>query len=143
MQGLEDINKTLRYIDEDMQNKFLVLTTKDAYKSVKKRAEVHHDTGNMENNITYRVRKKELYGEVYIEDHNMLTSDNINYALFVLFGTKPHAIKPKDKKTLRYSGVHGFVDSKRVHHPGYKGDNFLKKGVEDTFSRLDSIFKKV
>jgi hypothetical protein len=85
-------------------------------------------------------------GVVWIDNDNMLVEwrgKRINYANFVLFGTRPHTIKPKNKKTLRWNGLHDFVFAKRVHHPGFKGDDFLHKAIETTFRNLDTILRRV
>ena len=68
----------------------------------------------------------------------------INYINFVLYGTRPHKIEAK-KKALRFSykNLDEFIYRKSVYHPGYKGDDFLKKAVEKTFSRLDILLKGV
>lgn len=47
------------------------------------------------------------------------------HALFVHWGTKPHVIRPKNKKVLRWPAGGAFAFAKEVHHPGYKGDPFL------------------
>ena len=142
--GLKDIQNTLKHIDENLHPIILVDATEDAFANVKRRAHKHYDTGNMEDNISFRVRKE--YGEVFIEDNGMMVEHkgkNINYASFVLFGTRKHIIKPKEKKTLRFSSVGAFVYAKAVKHPGYKGDNFLHEGVQDTFKKIDKIINKV
>ena len=142
--GLQEIQNTLKHIDEHLYPIVLRDVTKDAFANVKNRAKKHYDTGNMEDNISFRVRKK--YGEVFIEDAGMMVAHkgkSINYASFVLYGTRPHKIVPKEKKSLRFSNINAFVFAKLIKHPGYKGDNFLYDGVQDTFKKLDKIINKV
>ena len=142
--GLEEIQDRLNHIDYNLKHEVVKKVTKEAFKNVKRRAKKHTVTGNMEDNISFRVRKE--YGEIFIEDNGMMVEHkgkNINYASFVLFGTRKHIIKPKDKKSLRFSSVGAFVYAKAVKHPGYKGDNFLHDGVQDTFAKLDKIINKV
>ena len=50
---------------------------------------------------------------------------------YVLFGTKPHMIKPKNKKALHWGGKGGPF-SKGHMHPGTKPNDFLKRGLERT-----------
>lgn len=142
--GLKEIHQSLNDIDKNLHPAIIRDATEDAFQNVRKRAEKHYKTGNMENNISFKVRK--TFGEVYIEDNGMLVDykgKKINYATFVLYGTRPHDIKPDKKKALRFSSVGDFVFTKLVHHPGYKGDNFLHDGVQDTFKKLDNIINKV
>lgn len=144
--GIKDINKKLRSLDKDLATDIITDTTKDAYKNIKKRALRHYVTGTMEDNIFLHVSKSKLEGIVGIEDNGMMVDAKgkyVNYALFVLLGTKPHTIKPKEKKVLRYSSVNHFVFTKIVKHPGYKGDNFLQKGLNDTMGNLDSIIARI
>ena len=47
------------------------------------------------------------------------------HALFVHWGTKPHKIKPKNKKMLRFPVGGKFAFAREVNHPGYKGDPWL------------------
>jgi hypothetical protein len=63
------------------------------------------------------------------------------HALFVHWGTKPHLIKPKNKKALRWAGPNGWVFAQIVHHPGYKGDPYLenaRSSVVRGFTRITS-----
>ena len=142
--GFKDIQNTLNHIDKNLHPAIIRDATKDAFENVRKRAEKHYDTGNMENNISFKVR--DSFGEVFIEDNAMMVDwkgKRINYATFVLYGTKQHFIKPNEKKALRFSSVKAFVFAKVVHHTGYSGDNFLYDGVQDTFNKLDKIINKV
>lgn len=51
------------------------------------------------------------------------------HAVFVLFGTKAHLIKPKKKKALRWAGGGAFHFAKVVKHPGTKADDWLKRAA--------------
>lgn len=49
---------------------------------------------------------------------------------YVLFGTEPHEIRPKNKKALKTPyGVF-----KKVNHPGTKANDFLGRGLLDTIA---------
>lgn len=47
------------------------------------------------------------------------------HALFVNLGTRPHEIRPKNKKALRWAGGGLFHFAKVVKHPGYRGDAYM------------------
>ena len=49
---------------------------------------------------------------------------------YVLFGTKPHEIRPKSKKAL--STPYGLF--KKVNHPGTKPNDFLGRGLLQTIA---------
>ena len=52
---------------------------------------------------------------------------------YVLSGTKPHMIKPKNKKALHWGGKSGPF-SKGHMHPGTKPNDFLGRGLLDTIA---------
>lgn len=47
------------------------------------------------------------------------------HALFVNLGTRPHEIRPKNKKALRWAAGGLFHFAKVVKHPGYRGDAYM------------------
>lgn len=51
------------------------------------------------------------------------------YAGFVEVGTKPHEIRPRARKALRWKGSGGIVFAKRVRHPGTKAQPFMVPGA--------------
>lgn len=51
-------------------------------------------------------------------------------SIFVLKGTKPHDIPFKKPQALNFVKV-GWRTVTVVHHPGYKGDDFLKRAMEE------------
>ena len=144
--NLKETREWLKTLDKELEHKLLTDITHEAHKKAIKYAAPHRRKGRMEQNIKMRVKKDE--GEVYIDSEGMLVDwrgQKINYAAFVLFGTRPHEIKPKTKRALRffYKNLDEFVYRKKVHHPGYKGDDFLYRAVKDTFKQLDTIYKRI
>ena len=61
------------------------------------------------------------------------------HALFVAFGTKPHTIRPKNKQALRWAGGGAFHFAKVVHHPGYRGDNYLIPAADAAVRQFEQI----
>lgn len=47
------------------------------------------------------------------------------YALFVHWGAKPHKIRPKNKRVLRWAAGGKYIFSNGVNHPGYPGDPYF------------------
>lgn len=60
------------------------------------------------------------------------------HALFVHWGAKPHLIKPKNKKALRWPAGGAFRFAKVVKHPGYRGDPWLTRAA----ARAPQIFQR-
>lgn len=50
-------------------------------------------------------------------------------ASYVLNGTKPHPIYPRNKKALRFTTGGRVVFARMVNHPGTKPNNFLMKAM--------------
>ena len=144
--NLKETMEWLKNLDEELEKKLLTEVTHEAHEKAIKYAAPHRRKGHMEAAIKRKIKKNE--GEIYIDDIGMLVDwrgQKVNYAAFVLFGTRPHEIKPKNKKTLRffYKGVDEFVFRKKVHHPGYRGDDFMYRAIKDTFKQLDEIYKRI
>lgn len=60
------------------------------------------------------------------------------HAAFLHDGTKPHIIRPKNRKALRWPSGGGFAFAKQVNHPGYKGDPYFAR-IKPT---VPAIFKR-
>jgi len=146
LKNLQETFKILENIDKERANQAINNITQDVYENVRFYAKEHYKTGTMERNIRHNTKTQA--GIVWIDDNNMLVNwkgKRINYANFVLFGTRPHLICPKNRKFLRiFAKLDKFrFENKCVHHPGYRGDDFLYRAVKDTFKRLDEIKEKV
>ena len=151
--GIDDVTLNLKNYSERFPKALIRRLTQDIHDESVKNASVHTKTGTMENNIALRVRG--LKGKVFIEDDGMMVSwkgKPINYAVFVHFGTHPHKILPKNRKSLRFPvgskkflfvKIDTFQFAKAVRHPGYKGDEFMYNAARDVFKRLDQIAKEV
>jgi len=129
--------EALNGISDEKAKKSVKIVTQDVYDNVKRLASKHHQTGKMETNIKSVV--KGHAGLVFIDDKNMLVDwqgRKINYSAFVLFGSKPHKIEAKNKKALMFGN---FRFAKSVEHPGYKGDDFLHKGANETFKNIQRL----
>jgi len=64
------------------------------------------------------------------------------YAIYVHEGTRPHEIRPKDKKVLANRRT-GQIFGKVVHHPGTKPNPFFIRAVERSKSQIEKNFNDV
>lgn len=62
------------------------------------------------------------------------------YALFVIKGTRPHEIKPVNRKALYWEGASYPV--KVVHHPGNKPNDYFEKGVNKAQPNVESAVEQ-
>ena len=138
--AVNNIGKFARHFTEDV----LVGVTEDIYKNAHRNIKPHTKIGRLENNLNFRIQKKAMTAQVFIEDTGMMTKwrGGTNYALFVHFGTKKHPITPRNKKALRWSSGGKFWFSKGHEHPGYKGDPFMTNAAKETMRNIDKIFDR-
>jgi hypothetical protein len=50
---------------------------------------------------------------------------------FVLFGTRPHLIRPRRARALRFEVEGQQVFAQLVRHPGTRADNFMEQALRD------------
>lgn len=53
-------------------------------------------------------------------------------AKYVVFGTRPHLIRPVRRRALKFDVGGRTTYAKLVRHPGYRGDNFLGRALRET-----------
>lgn len=51
------------------------------------------------------------------------------HALFVHWGTRPHIIKPKNKKALRWAAGGAFAFAPKIKHPGNAPDKWMERAA--------------
>ena len=62
------------------------------------------------------------------------------YALCVIKGTRPHEIKPVNRKALYWEGAAYPV--KVVHHPGNKANDYFARGVANAQSDIEDAVEQ-
>ena len=94
-------------------------------------ADAHTKTGALARSI-----KLEKRGEGYavVQDEQVAP-----HGRFVHWGTRPHEIRPRRKRALRWVAGGAFVFAQRVQHPGYEGDPFMETARAQVASDFDSI----
>ena len=66
-------------------------------------------------------------GVASIGNSMAVVGTDINYAPMVVYGSRPHIIRPKDKQALYWRGAQHPVAL--VHHPGTKPNPFMQDGL--------------
>jgi hypothetical protein len=54
---------------------------------------------------------------------------DVSYASYVVDGTVPHLIQPRNVQALHWTGPNGSVFAKVVHHPGTRPDDFAARAL--------------
>jgi hypothetical protein len=57
-----------------------------------------------------------------------------NYAAFVEFGTRPHEIRPRNRKALRWKSGGAYRFARVVQHPGTRAQPYMIPGAEKAIS---------
>ena len=97
----------------------------------KAKGNVPVDTGHLRRGITTKIGDMEV----------IVHTSNIKYARGVEFGTRPHLIKPKNKKALYWKGAKHPVKS--INHPGSKAKPYLIPAFESEKDNLIKDLKEV
>ena len=75
-------------------------------------------------------------------DYEYAIQVGAGYGEYVEFGTSPHIITPKRAKALHWISEGKHIFRKKVHHPGTKGQYFMKRAFEWGKEQVDPIFSK-
>lgn len=97
-------------------------------------ADKHTKTGGMIRSLKSTLKGNAASGSYTIE-HELQKAP---HAAFVHWGTRPHVIKPRNKKALRFPVGGAFAFARQVNHPGYKGDPYFVTIA--TPERVQSLF---
>jgi hypothetical protein len=82
------------------------------------------DTGTMADRIRAE-RRTSLIGEASVD---LKASTDVDYAPYVLYGTRPHWILPRSAQALHWVDQSGDdVFAAAVHHPGNKPNDFPRR----------------
>ena len=68
---------------------------------------------------------KKLTASVFVD------KKDVPYIEPLYFGSRPHIIEPKNKKSLSWASGGDRIFAKKVQHPGYKGNPFIFRGWKE------------
>lgn len=80
------------------------------------------DTGRLRNSIQLQEVPKRGVISVRV-------GTNVDYALVIHNGSRPHIILPRNASVLSWVGPTGRVFATRVNHPGFPANPFLRDGL--------------
>ena len=121
LDGADAVRRTLERIGRDAAPRALAATAEDVEEYAGTEAGKHTKGGAL-----FRSTDKRRDGEAWIVENDLQVAP---HALFVHWGTKPHVIRPRRKKALRWAAGGAFVFARGVKHPGYKGDPWLVRAA--------------
>ena len=132
--GAKELIAELRDLPEAFQKPVINKLAAVAYDSAQKGAGRHVVTGALFQSLYNRPITG---GREVGHDPNRAP-----HAVFVNFGTRPHQIRPKNKKALRWASGNGFIFAKLVNHPGYRGDPYMVQAKDDALAQFSTIVDK-
>jgi Bacteriophage HK97-gp10, putative tail-component len=127
--GLPQLQRRLEAIEE--LGGFMRDLALDAISEQKRRSPVR--TGNLRRSI-HLGRVTSTSAE---------TIAGANYAAFVEFGTRPHEIRPRTKRVLRWKNGTGYRYATRVNHPGTRAQPYMIPGAEAAIAGAGGLKNKI
>jgi len=139
--GLSEATGTLRKLPAHLEKSTLNRMSQIAYDEAQKGAGRHNKPGGT------GALWQSLYNRAIPNGREVGHDPNrAPHAVFVQLGTRPHEIRPKNKKALRWASGGKFFFAGKVKHPGYRGDPYLLDAallaVKEFRNILDATLKE-
>ncbi|MEY2656097.1 MAG: hypothetical protein RLZZ524_3125 [Pseudomonadota bacterium] len=133
-EGLSEVTGTLRRLPKHLETTTINRMSQVAYDEAQRGAGRHVKTGALVQSLFNRAipNGREVGHDPQRAPH----------AIFVQLGTKPHEIRPKTKKALRWAAGGKFVFAGKVKHPGYIGDAYLIKAATLAVQEFSAILSQ-
>lgn len=129
--GLSETQTWVQGLTRNIAKDVVLRMSQIAYDSVQRGADRHTKTGALFQSVYNRQVPD---GRAVGHD-----ADRAPHAVFVVFGTRPHVIRPKKKKALRWPAGAGFRFAKFVNHPGYRGDDYMLTAANDALRQFSEL----
>ena len=131
VEGVEKARSSIQALPAEVQRLVILRLSQIAFDSAQKYAGRHTKTGALFRSTYNRAIPggREVGHDPKLAPH----------AAFVHWGTKPHKIRPKNRKALRWPNGGGFRFAKSVNHPGYKGDAWMIRAADDAVRQFTSV----
>lgn len=130
-QGLSEATGTLRRLPQALEHSTILRMSQVAFDEAEAGAARHNKSGAMLQSLFNRPVPK---GREVGHD-----GQRAPHAIYVQFGTRPHVIRPKRKKALRWTAGGRFVFAGKVNHPGYRGDAYLLAAATSALRQFRTI----
>lgn len=132
--GAEELSRRLVEAPEKIQRRVIREMSQIVYDSAQRGADAHTKTGALARSLFNRAipNGREIGHELQAAPH----------AVFVHWGTRPHEIRPRRRKVLRWPAGDAFAFARKVQHPGYKGDDWMVRAADEAVRQFDAIVRK-
>ena len=130
--GLREARQKLRLLRTEVSSKSRVRLAALAGAFVEKAKQLAPvETGRLRNSIV-------MQGE---GSFKIVAEAKAPYAGFVEYGTRPHEIRPRRRRFLRFTVDGKVVYATRVHHPGTSPKPYWRPALEHAAEKLPEIFQ--
>lgn len=119
--GTEAVRAKLAQLGDVLGRQALAATAVEVEDYIAQQASTHNKTGALVRSVF-----KKQTGDGWLIGHDL---QHAPHALFVHWGTRPHVIRPKNKKALRWAAGGKFAFAKQVNHPGNAPDKWLERAA--------------
>ncbi len=135
LEGQQELFDVFKHFDERIQTQRVGRLANQVFDDVQAGADAHTQTGALADSVQMRSIKDgyEIFHDLQRAPH----------ALFVHWGTRPHVIKPKHKKSLRWVSGNQFIFAQFVNHPGYKGDPYMVRAATDAKDHFEKLKRQL
>jgi len=137
--NLEETQRLLESLP-DKGNKAIRVAIKQGLADIKEHASKNHRFttrgGMLVKSIFHEFNPQKLQGRVFLD------SAVAPYALYVHEGTKPHEIRVKNWRALRWENNGDVIFAKRVKHPGTRPDRFLYEAADEVRPRIQQYLSE-
>lgn len=131
---IRDANRVGGNMPTKMKQAMIVATTSVQNDARKKRpGSFKNQTGDLRRSISRRVEGA----------HRGVVFTDLKYAPHVEFGTRPHVIRPRNKKFLAFKVGAKTVFAKKVNHPGTKAYNYMRDSFEENKPKITKIYDQL
>ncbi len=104
-------------------------------------AKEHHDYEDRTGVLTNSIMADEVEGTFEEGNLQVVVSAGAPYALFVEEGTRPHKIRPRFRKALRFPIEGGFAFAQEVNHPGTEPTEFLANAGLAKIPQMEQVIE--
>jgi hypothetical protein len=91
--------------------------------------------------LTNSIARDQVQGSFDGQNLSVTVSAGAPYAAYVELGTRPHKIRPRYRKALRWPVEGGFAFARSVNHPGTDPQLFLFRATEVKFAEVQEALR--
>jgi HK97 gp10 family phage protein len=129
LRGLPEVVRAFREFPEKMQRVLYRRAMRAGGVVIRNRArgKIHNVSGRLRKSVRVAVKMRGTWVRAQVWAGRAIAKDDPYWALFVERGTKPHEIRPKNRKSLFIAGLM----REQVKHPGAEAKPFMEPALEE------------